>query len=87
MADTTLKLPEDLAAFVQTQIAGGTYSSEVEVVRDALGMLQERTSKVTALRAELDVGIAQLDAGEGESVEPGEITADARAELGLPRNT
>ena len=85
--DRTLKLPEDLAAFAQTQVDTGHYGSVVEVVREAFGLLQDRAGKVTALRKELDVGIAELDAGKGQLVEPGEFTADIRTELGLPRNT
>ena len=82
----TLELPEDLAAFAQMQVDTGQYGSVVEVVRDAFQLLQDRSNKVTALRKELDVGIAQLDAGESTRGTPRELMDSIRADIGLARN-
>ncbi len=83
----TLKLPEDLASFAQTQVESGQYGSVVEVVRDAFALLQDRAGKVTALRKELDVGIDQLDRGESTRGTPREMMDGIRTEIGLPRNS
>jgi len=83
----TLELPPDLAAFARHQVETGSYKSVADVVRDAFGFLQGQQEKVEKLGAALDEGIAELDAGKGQVVEPGKFTADIREELGLPRNT
>ena len=85
--DGTLELPPDLVAFAEHQVEEGSYDSVADVVRDAFGFLQGQADKVEKLRAALDEGIAELDAGKGELVEPGEFTADIRSELGLPPNS
>lgn len=82
----TLELPEDLAAFAQSQVDTGHYGSLVEVVRDAFGLLQSRSEKVDELRAALDVGIAQLDAGQSKRGTPRELMEGIRSDLGLTRN-
>ena len=82
----TLTLPEDLAAFAQTQVDSGQYGSLVEVVRDAFVLLQDRSSKVAALQKELDVGIDQLDAGQSTRSTPREMMDEMRADIGVPRN-
>jgi len=79
-----LALPPDLAAFVRHQVERGSYENALEVIRDAFSFLQGHRDKVEQLAKALDEGIAQLDAGEGEVVDPGELTADIRKELDLP---
>jgi len=43
----------------------------------------EDTATLASLRAALDAGIAELDAGLGVEVTPEELTAEVFAELGL----
>ena len=82
----TIELPEDLAAFAQARVDTGDYGSFADVVRDAFGLLQQQGRKVERLRKELDIGIAELDAGHGTSGAPSELMAEIRAEAGLPHN-
>ena len=49
-------------------------------------LVQDRTSKVVALRKRLDVGIAQLDDGESKRSTPRELMDGIRADIGLTRN-
>jgi putative addiction module CopG family antidote len=49
-------LPPDIQAFVDAQIAAGAYDSVDEAVRAAFDLLQERTEKLTRLKALLDEG-------------------------------
>lgn len=80
----TLELPEDLAEFAQRQIDSGHYGDVIDVVRDAFGLLRERADKVAALRTELDVGLAQLDAGHARRATAREMMNAIRSDIGLP---
>lgn len=57
-------LPPDLAGFVADQLAHGKYDSASDVVCDAVRLLRERDERRTALRTDIDQGIAQLEAGD-----------------------
>ncbi len=64
MANTSLTLGEHWEVFIKNEIATGRYGSASEVVRDALRGLDERKSKLEALRAHLAEGAAQAARGE-----------------------
>ncbi|MCG8489303.1 MAG: type II toxin-antitoxin system ParD family antitoxin [Chromatiales bacterium] len=53
--------------FIKREIASGRYGSASEVVRDALRHMEERNSKLAALRVYLAEG--ELQAKEGQFVE------------------
>jgi antitoxin ParD1/3/4 len=64
MANTSLTLGEHWETFIKNEVASGRYSSASEVVRDALRALEERKSKLDALRAHLAQGAMQATRGE-----------------------
>ena len=64
MANTSLTLGEHWEVFIKTEIASGRYGSASEVVRDALRTLEERKTKLDALRSHLAEGAAQAARGE-----------------------
>ena len=64
MANTSLTLGEHWERFIKGEIASGRYGSASEVVRDALRELEDRKSKLEALRAHLGEGAAQAARGE-----------------------
>ncbi|MDT0499188.1 type II toxin-antitoxin system ParD family antitoxin [Algiphilus sp. W345] len=64
MANTSLTLGEHWEVFIKNEIASGRYGSASEVVRDALRTLEERKTKLEALRAHLAEGAAQAARGE-----------------------
>ncbi|MCP4290042.1 MAG: type II toxin-antitoxin system ParD family antitoxin [Gammaproteobacteria bacterium] len=64
MATTSLSLGDHWEVFIKNEITSGRYSSASEVVRDALRHMEERTSKLSALRAHLAEGEAQVMKGE-----------------------
>lgn len=64
MATTSLSLGEHWEVFIRNEVASGRYGSASEVVRDALRSLEERKTKLDALRAHLAVGEAQAARGE-----------------------
>jgi putative addiction module CopG family antidote len=57
-----VSIPPEFEAFAREQVASGRYSSEAEVVADAL---KQYLADREALLAWLDPAIAQLDRGEG----------------------
>jgi antitoxin ParD1/3/4 len=73
MATTSLSLGEHWEVFIRGEVASGRYGSASEVVRDALRDMEERKTKLEALRAHLDEGAQQ--ARRGEFVEDYSITA------------
>ena len=64
MANTSLTLGEHWETFIKNEIASGRYASASEVVRDALRGLEERKSKLDALRVHLRQGAEQAKRGE-----------------------
>lgn len=64
MATTSLSLGDHWEVFIKNEIISGRYGSASEVVRDALRHMEERTSKLAALRAHLAEGEAQAMKGE-----------------------
>ncbi len=64
MATTSLSLGEHWEIFIKNEISSGRYGSASEVVRDALRTMEERKSKLEALRTHLAQGAEQARAGE-----------------------
>lgn len=58
MSETSITLTDQLAAFVDEQIASGRYGSANDVVRAGLSLLEEREARLQALRAAIDEGLA-----------------------------
>lgn len=63
MATTSLSLGEHWEVFIKNEISSGRYGSASEVVRDALRSMEERKSKLEALRAHLSEGAMQAKNG------------------------
>lgn len=59
MATTSLSLGEHWEVFIKNEITSGRYGSASEVVRDALRHMEERNSKLEALRRHLAEGERQ----------------------------
>lgn len=71
-------LPADLVDYVQDSIARGDYDSEQDLLSDAVRLHRERTQKLADLRNELQIGIAQLQRGEGAPLDIDAIKAEVR---------
>lgn len=59
---TTL-VPSEFEQFVAQRIASGRFRSEEEAVTEGLDLLRRREQKLDALRAELQVGLDDIEAG------------------------
>ncbi len=81
-----VSLPPELEHFVQERVATGRSRSAGEVVEAALWLLQERDreeeTKLAALRADIEEGIASIERGEG--VDGEDFFATLRAHRPLP---
>ena len=64
MATTSLSLGDHWEVFIKNEIASGRYGSASELVRDALRHMEEKNSKLAALRAHLAEGETQAMKGE-----------------------
>ena len=64
MATTRLSLGEHWEVFIKNKISSGRYGSASEVVRNALRTMEERKSKLDALRAHLAQGAQQARTGD-----------------------
>jgi antitoxin ParD1/3/4 len=63
----TITMPSELAAVIKTAVAEGDYASTSEVVREALRDWKIkraiRHEEITALKADIDKGLADVAAG------------------------
>jgi antitoxin ParD1/3/4 len=64
MATTSLSLGEHWEVFIRNEVSSGRYGSASEVVRSALRVLEERKTRLDALRAHLTEGAGQAARGE-----------------------
>lgn len=64
MATTSLSLGERWEVFIKNEVSSGRYGSASEVVRDALRSMEERKSKLDALRTHLAQGAQQVKTGD-----------------------
>jgi antitoxin ParD1/3/4 len=64
MASTSLSLGEHWEVFIKNEVSSGRYGTASEVIRDALRGLEERKSKLNALRTHLTEGAKQAEKGE-----------------------
>lgn len=76
-------IPEELQAFVSRNVASGRFRSEDEAVTEGLKLLQHREEKLEALRADLQIGIDQLAAGQKSDLDIEDVKARGRARLRL----
>ncbi|MCE5230445.1 type II toxin-antitoxin system ParD family antitoxin [bacterium] len=64
-----ISLPPALEKFVQDKVSSGQFSTASEVVRDGLRLLQEqdviRKMRLEELRREVQIGIDEIERGEG----------------------
>lgn len=61
----TTHIPLECQPFVRDAVASGKYRSEGELVFAALRLLEQRERHVDSLRGDLQIGLAELDAGQG----------------------
>ncbi len=73
--------PPDLKSLVDKHFSLGKYTSEEDVLREAMRALEDRE----AIWQDVALGIADLEAGRGKPLE--EVDARLRAKFNIPRTT
>lgn len=74
--NTSIALNDQLASYIDEQVASGRYGSASEVVRAGLRLLQEREARLTALRHALEQG---EQSGPAEAITREQFVAAMRA--------
>jgi antitoxin ParD1/3/4 len=64
----TISLSKEQEQLIKQQLATGQFSSEDEVLNEALSLLQRRGEVVQKLRAELQKGLDDLAAGRSTKI-------------------
>ncbi len=86
----TITLPAEMAAAVKSAVAEGDYASASEVVREAIHDWEMkralRARELTALKADIDKGLADIGAGRVEDFDSSRIIARGR-QLSADRST
>jgi antitoxin ParD1/3/4 len=62
-------LGQQLEGYVAKLVESGRYSSESEVLREGVKLIQDREMQLTALDAVIDRGIGDSEAGRGKLAE------------------
>jgi len=75
--NTSFSLDEHYSAFIESEIASGRYRSASDVVRTALRLLEDRETRLRALRQAL---IAGEQSGESTPFDFDEFVSRKRAE-------
>ncbi len=74
-----IQIPADVEARIQQKVAEGFFPDADEVIREAMRLLDEQERELEELRAKLQIGLDQLDRGEGIPFTP-ELMAKIRLE-------
>ena len=81
----SIVLPPDLVSFVQSQVQSGQFDTEAEVIREALYLLQKssvgRKERLDQIRAQIQVGLDELDRDEGQPWNKEEVWSEVRRRL------
>ncbi|MDX1252296.1 MAG: type II toxin-antitoxin system ParD family antitoxin [Gammaproteobacteria bacterium] len=65
-----VNLSSEMEIYIKSKVASGFYGNATEVIRDAIRRMQAEESRVTAWRAAIAKGDAQLDRNEGAPYTP-----------------
>ena len=78
----TVTMPADMAAVVKAAVEGGDYASTSEVVREALRDWKTKRAiqlqELTALKSDIDKGLADVAAGRVKNFDANQIIARGR---------
>lgn len=64
----SITLPAEMVRVIREKVSAGNYGSNSEVIREAMRALMERERRLGGLDAAIARGVADAEAGRGESV-------------------
>ena len=74
-------VPSEFAAYVADGVASGRFRSEEEAIAEGLRLLQNHDRKLAALKADLQAGLDDLNAGNLTELDPEDIKRRGRERL------
>jgi antitoxin ParD1/3/4 len=84
-----VSLTRQLQEFIEKKVRTGKYQTASEVVREGLRLLEDRDTQrdlqLRRLRAEIRVGLDQVEKGQVDTLDLKRIKAEARKQLGARR--
>lgn len=75
-------LTPDLQQFLDQQVAAGKFASSDAAVAEAVRQMKNREEKLAWLRREIQIGIDELERGEGTPWDVEELKAELRQKYG-----
>jgi antitoxin ParD1/3/4 len=78
-------LGQQLETFVTALVQAGRYNSKSEVLREGVRLVQERETRLSALHAAIERGLADADAGRTYPAEEVFAELEARYRAMLPQ--
>jgi antitoxin ParD1/3/4 len=72
----SITLPSEMATFIRQKVDSGLYSSNSEIIREALRGMMERERRLEQLDAAIAQGIADAEAGQVQEID--EVRAELR---------
>jgi putative addiction module CopG family antidote len=66
----TIQIPDDVSARIRAKVERGDFPDADAVIREAMRLLDEQERELEHFRAKLQVGLDQLDEGEGVPFTP-----------------
>ncbi|WAC59121.1 type II toxin-antitoxin system ParD family antitoxin [Brevundimonas sp. SL130] len=69
MSTVSIQLDERMEAFVDEKVRSGAFRDRSEVLIKALGDMKQSDAQLTALKAKIQQGLDELDAGFGIQVD------------------
>ncbi len=84
MATMNVSLPQEMADFVNNEVASGGYSSSSEVIREALRLFRHEKDiereKIEILRREINIGLDDAAAGRLSTRSARDIAEEVKRE-------
>jgi antitoxin ParD1/3/4 len=71
----SITLPPEMASFIRQKVNSGLYSSNSEIIREALRSMMDRDRRLERLDTAIAQGVADAEAGRVQDID------DVRAEL------
>ena len=77
----TITLPPELAERIRRRLGKGRYETELELVEHAVSLLDAEEEYLADVRAKIEVGVRELDAGLGAPLDLEDFLKRAHARI------
>lgn len=82
----SITLPPEMATFIRQKVDSGLYSSNSEIIREALRSMMEREQRLERLDTAIAQGVADAEVGRVQDID--EVRAELRERfMGSPKGS